>query len=73
MTIVGLKELSQNTGKIAKRAAQGERFVVMNRSTPMFDITPHSGNSEIDLKASSHHVTKFVKKHQKAFDELSQK
>lgn len=40
MTIIGLKELSQNAGKIAERAQNGEHFTVVKRSKPMFIITP---------------------------------
>jgi prevent-host-death family protein len=38
MTIIGLKELSQNAGKIAERVAKGERFTVVKRSKPVFEI-----------------------------------
>ncbi len=45
MTIIGLKELSQNAGKIAERVAKGERFTVVKRSKPVFEISQPSSNS----------------------------
>lgn len=40
MTIIGLKELSQNATQIAERAQKGERFTVVKRSKPMFSNVP---------------------------------
>lgn len=40
MTIIGLKELRQNATDIAKRAEQGEVFVVVKRSKPIFKLSP---------------------------------
>ncbi len=73
MTIIGLKELAKNAGKIAERAKAGERFTVMNRSTPMFDIVSHKNDVEADVAKTEEWATKFVKKHQQAFDELAKK
>lgn len=73
MKIIGLKELSKNAGKIAKRAKAGETFTVVNRSTPMFDIVAHRGDTEAEVTKTAEWTTDFVKKHQAAFDELSQK
>ncbi len=39
MTIIGLKELRQNAGKIAERVQKGERFTVVKRSKPVFVIS----------------------------------
>lgn len=52
MTIIGLKELRQNAGMIAERVAKGERFTVVKRSKPVFEITPLSrqGSSDQELK-----------------------
>lgn len=45
MTIIGLKELSQNAGKIADRVAKGETFTVVKRSKPVFVISQPSTKS----------------------------
>jgi antitoxin (DNA-binding transcriptional repressor) of toxin-antitoxin stability system len=73
MTIIGLKELSKNVGKIAKRAKAGEKFTVVNRSTPMFDIVAHRADTEADIAKTAEWTTDYVKKHKKAFDELAEK
>lgn len=49
MTIIGLKELRQNASEIAERAQNGETFVVVKRSKPIFKLSPieqKSGASE---------------------------
>ena len=47
MTIIGLKEFSQNAGKIAERVAKGERFTVVKRSKPIFEISaPSNANNK---------------------------
>lgn len=46
MTIIGLKELSQNAGKIAERAQKGERFTVVKRSKAVFEISPPSEQND---------------------------
>lgn len=50
MTIIGLKELSQNAGKIADRVAKGERFTVVKRSKPVFEISAPVSDSDTELK-----------------------
>ncbi len=45
MTIIGLKELSQNAGRIAERVQQGEEFIVVKRSKPVFNISAPSEDS----------------------------
>ncbi len=45
MTIIGLKELSQNAGRIAERVQKGEEFIVVKRSKPVFAISAPSENS----------------------------
>ncbi len=44
MTIIGLKELSQNAGRIAERVQKGERFTVVKRSKPVFVISKPNDN-----------------------------
>jgi antitoxin (DNA-binding transcriptional repressor) of toxin-antitoxin stability system len=45
MTIIGLKELSQNAGRIAERVQKGEEFIVVKRSKPVFEIFAPSKDS----------------------------
>ena len=74
MTIIGLKELSQNAGKIAKRVEAGETFTVVRRSVPIFNITPaKKETSANEIQETIDWTENFVKEHQKAFDELAQK
>ncbi len=49
MTIIGLKELRQNASQIAERAQKGERFTVVKRSKPMFEIVPMNHDKVRDL------------------------
>jgi antitoxin (DNA-binding transcriptional repressor) of toxin-antitoxin stability system len=39
-TIIGLKELRENTEAVAARVAKGESFVVVKRSKPIFELRP---------------------------------
>ncbi len=39
--IIGVKELYKNLKDIAKKTAKGESFIVVNRSKPIFKISPH--------------------------------
>lgn len=71
MTIIGLKELSLNAGKIAERVAKGERFTVVKRSKPVFSIVPTL--PEVTTNEVTDWTKEYVKKHQKAFDELAQR
>lgn len=71
MTIIGLKELRQNAGKIAERAQKGERFTVVKRSKPVFSIVPPEPQSNIE--ETREWTEAYVSKNQKAFDELSTK
>ncbi len=58
MTIIGLKELSQNAGKIAERVQKGESFIVVKRSKPVFHIIPYSQSptSDKELKDYTKHA-----------------
>lgn len=47
MTIIGLKELRQNATQIAERVENGESFIVVKRSKPVFKLTP------VDQKAGA--------------------
>ena len=39
-TIIGLKELRENTTEVAERVRNGESFVVVKRSQPIFRLLP---------------------------------
>ena len=39
-TIIGLKELRENTDAVVERANRGETFVVVKRSKPIFRLVP---------------------------------
>ena len=39
-TIIGLKELRENTEAVAERAKRGDSFVVVKRSKPIFRLVP---------------------------------
>ena len=71
MTIIGLKELSQNAGKIADRVAKGESFTVVKRSKPVFSIVPSQPISNID--EVSKWTEDYVRINKEAFDELATK
>lgn len=45
MTIIGLKELRQNTEAVAERVARGESFIVVRRSKPIFKLVPPSSDT----------------------------
>ncbi len=72
MTIIGLKELSQNAGKIAERAQKGERFTVVKRSKAVFDIIPSvQHNPSVDeTKAWTREL---IAEHRPAFEALAKK
>lgn len=71
MTIIGLKELSQNAGRIAERVQNGEEFIVVKRSKPVFKIVPDTQDSTInDTKAWTR---EFIDKHRPAFKALANK
>lgn len=38
--LIGLKALRQDVTKYARRVAQGESFIVLKKSRPIFKITP---------------------------------
>lgn len=40
MNIVGLKELRQNPGRYASLVRQGQSFLVVKRSKPLFKLAP---------------------------------
>lgn len=72
MTIIGLKELRQNASQIAERAQNGERFTVVKRSKPVFDIVPTTqANSRVDDTEAW--TRDLIAKHRPAFEALAKK
>lgn len=45
-TIIGLKELRENVAHYAKQVSQGQTFIVVKQSKPLFKIVP------LDYKSS---------------------
>jgi prevent-host-death family protein len=72
MTIIGLKELSQNAGKIADRVAKGERFIVVKRSKPVFEIIGPSSN-QAHYEELSSWTKEAIERYRPALDELNKK
>ncbi|MCA9350884.1 hypothetical protein KC874_04290 [Candidatus Saccharibacteria bacterium] len=71
MTIIGLKELSQNAGKIAERVAKGEKFTVVKRSKPVFIISAPLPAKDEDKKQELTGWTKqAINKYKNALTEL---
>ena len=71
MTIIGLKELSQNAGRIAERVQNGEEFIVVKRSKPVFKIV--SGVQDNTVDETKAWTRELVHKHRPAFNALSKK
>jgi antitoxin (DNA-binding transcriptional repressor) of toxin-antitoxin stability system len=71
MTIIGLKELSQNAGKIADRVAKGEIFTVVKRSKPVFTISPP--NQKTDNQELADWTKEAIEKYRPALDSLNKK
>jgi len=71
MTIIGLKDLRQNAGKIAERAQKGEHFTVVKRSKPVFTIYPIQGTP--DIEETKAWTRDLVTKHRPAFEALAKK
>lgn len=72
MTIIGLKELRQNATEIADRVQKGERFTVVKRTRPVFDIVPSSQASP-GIDNTKKWTRDLVNKHRKAFESLAKK
>jgi len=44
--IIGLRQLRENTSEYIKSVKQGNSFIVMRRSEPLFKISPIDENSD---------------------------
>ena len=73
MTIIGLKELSQNAGKIADRVARGERFMLVSRSKPVFEISKPSTANDQSNEELQDWTKEAIKRYKPALTELSKK
>jgi antitoxin (DNA-binding transcriptional repressor) of toxin-antitoxin stability system len=73
MTIIGLKELSQNAGKIADRVAKGERFTVVKRSKPVFEISKPSITNDQSQQEVQDWAKEAIERYRPALTELSKK
>lgn len=71
MTIIGLKELSQNAGKIDERVAKGKKFTVVKRSKPVFIITaPLTTDDEVKKQELTGWTKQAINKYKNALTEL---
>jgi len=70
MTIIGMKELRTNTEEITRRVQAGERFRVVSRSKPLFDIVPLP-DEPTDTTAMRESVRSIISQHRKAFEALA--
>lgn len=73
MTIIGLKELRQNAGKIAERAQNGERFTVVKRSKAVFDIVPSSSENTTNNQGLNEWTKQAIARYRPALDALNKK
>lgn len=73
--LIGIKELQTNTKKIREEAAKGVRFIVIYRSTPVFEINPIGKNVEFasDLESTGLYTNEFVKKMKNAEKDIEKK
>ena len=68
-TIIGLKELRENTEKIIERANSGETFVVVRRSKPVLELKGAPAGNELPTVENWTHD--FVNRYRPAFEELA--
>ncbi|MBU1992237.1 MAG: hypothetical protein ABH856_02175 [Patescibacteria group bacterium] len=72
--LIGIKELQTNTKKIREEAARGVRFIVIYRSTPVFEINPIEKNVEFvdDLKSTGLYTDEFIKRIEKTEKDMKE-
>lgn len=70
MNIIGLKELSQNAGKIADRVAKGEQFTVVKRSKPVFIISAPKKSRTESKQELSDWTKEAISSYKNALEEL---
>jgi prevent-host-death family protein len=72
-TIIGLKELREHTGDIINRVNKGESFVVVRRTTPVFEVRPVSESIGGSDQAVSDWTRQFVNRYRKTIKSLEDK
>jgi antitoxin (DNA-binding transcriptional repressor) of toxin-antitoxin stability system len=50
MSVINAKQLRQSLPKIVERVRRGERFVVLYRSRPAFEVVPVSGVADAPIR-----------------------
>lgn len=71
-TIIGLKELRENTEAVAERANRGETFVVVKRSKPIFRLVPINENTPADEELTAW-TAKAIERYEPALKSLADK
>jgi prevent-host-death family protein len=71
-TIIGLKELRENTEAVAERANRGETFVVVKRSKPIFRLVPMNESAPADEELTAWTV-KAIERYEPALRALANK
>jgi prevent-host-death family protein len=71
-TIIGLKELRENTEAVAARVAKGESFVVVKRSKPVFQLTPVIEAGPVDAELAAW-TTQAIERFRPALEALADK
>jgi prevent-host-death family protein len=71
-TIIGLKELRENTEAVAERANRGETFVVVKRSKPIFRLVPVTESMPADEELTAWTI-KAIERYRPALSALADK
>lgn len=71
-TIIGLKELRENTEAVAERAKRGESFVVVKRSKPIFRLVPVTDSLPVDEELTAW-TTRAISQYRPALEALADK
>jgi prevent-host-death family protein len=71
-TIIGLKELRENTEAVAERAKRGESFVVVKRSKPIFRLIPVGETSQADEELTAW-TSEAIERYRPALKALAEK
>ncbi len=69
-TIIGLKELRENTEAVAERANRGETFVVVKRSKPIFRLVPVTESLPVDEELTAW-TSKAIDRYRPALEALA--
>ena len=72
-TIIGLKELRENTEAVAERVAKGESFVVVKRSKAIFEVRPVEVDPLTRQKDVEAWTDEFIERYRPALEALAEK